>query len=106
MDSKDFTIGILATTAAVLLVGLLVINTRPTPALAAGMTQTVGEYTITVGVGLQNDQDVVYVLDATEQKIAAYQFDAGRKQIELRAGMDLAQATTPQPAQPPARKRP
>ncbi|MCO6438851.1 MAG: hypothetical protein J5J06_17285 [Phycisphaerae bacterium] len=108
MDSRDFTIGILATTATILLVGVLLISTRPAPVLAAGMTQTLGDYVITVGVGLQNDQDVVYILDAQEQKVAGYQFNPGRKEIELRAGIDLAPALESQnkAPQPGRRGRP
>lgn len=91
MDAKNFTIGVLSTTAAILLVGLLVIHSRPEPARADGMTTSAGAYVLSVGGVSIADEEYLYVLDAPAQKLIAYRFDAGRQQIEVAQGIDLAE---------------
>ena len=102
-DSRDFVIGILSTTAAILLVGLLVINTRPEPAMADGMTTTSGSYVMTVG-SVTPDEEYVYILKSPAERLIAYRFNDTRQQIEIVQGIDLAelrssasgQSTSPQ----------
>ena len=91
MDSRDFAIGILSTAALILLVGLLIINTRPEPAWADGMTTTGGDYVLTVGQLAVADEEYVYVLDAPGEKLIAYRFNAPRQQIDIVQGIDLAE---------------
>lgn len=91
LDSKDFAIGVLSTAALILLVGLLIINTRPEPAWADGMTTSGGEYVLTVGQLAVADEEYVYVLDAPAEKLIAYRFNAPRQQIEVVQGIDLAE---------------
>lgn len=88
MDSKNFAIGVLSTTAVILLVGVLVIGSRPAPVLGQ-MTVTKGDYIITVGNSPQLDEEYVYVIDAPEQKLAVYRFNTPREQIDLLQGVDL-----------------
>lgn len=110
MDSKNFAIGVLSTTAMVLLVGLIVIQSRPAPVRADGMTAQGGDYVMTVGALNQRDEDLVYIIDAPAEKMIAYRFDAGTRRIEIVQGADLAQmrsAVAPaKKKQSPARGRP
>ena len=106
MDSKNFAIGILSTTAVILLVGLVVVHTRPDPAFAAGMTTTSGDYVLTVGTATIGNEEVLYVIDAPAEKLIAYRFHGARREIEVVAGVDLkelrdaaAAAGQPQPGQ-------
>jgi len=80
MDSKQFAIGILSVTAAILLVASVVIHSRPERALAAGMTAAGGDYVLTVGA-LNASEELLYVVDSAAEKIVVYTFDAGRKSI-------------------------
>ncbi len=89
-DSRNVSIGVLAATAAVLFVGLMLIQSRPGPAWADGMTVSGGEYTLAVGGLNQADEEYVYVLDASAQKMIVYRFDAMKQQIEIVTGVDLA----------------
>ncbi len=106
MDTKNFAIGILSTTAVILLVGLLFLNSRPQPAWASGMTSGAGDYVLTVGSDASADEELVYVIDAPGQKLIAYRFATGRQQIEIVQGIDLAELreSPGQPAQPQKRK--
>lgn len=90
MDRRDFAIGILSTTSIILLVGLVVIHSRPAPVQADGMTVRVGEYNMTVGALNQVNEDIVYVVDGAAQKMIAYRFDVTTKEIEILSGIDLA----------------
>ncbi|MFQ5461819.1 MAG: hypothetical protein ACE5E5_04240 [Phycisphaerae bacterium] len=92
MNSKDFAIGILTTTATILLVGLLVIGSRSQPAMAGAMTDDNGPYVITVSTLTSDDEEVVLVLNAPEEKLIAYRFDAARRELVVLDGIDVAQA--------------
>jgi len=103
MNSKDLAIGILSTTAAILLVGLLIINTLPETAYASGMTEMGGDYVLSVGTAITADEELIYIIDAPTEKMVVYRFDAGRGQIEIVQGIDLkplreAAAQQPQPS--------
>lgn len=91
VDSKNFAIGVLSTTAVVLLVGLVLMNNRPEPALASGMTQMSGDYVVTVGSVSHNDEELVYVLDASLGKMIIYRFDAGTSKMAVVEGIDLGE---------------
>ena len=112
MNSRNFAIGVLSTTATILLVGVVLLYSRPDDVRADGMTASGGGYVVTVGSLTQNDEELVYVIDATTDKMIAYRFDGNRRLIELVQGVDLAElegASTPtdpqQPAQPKPRTR-
>ncbi len=83
MDSKDMTIGVLSTTAVILLVGIMIIHSRPEPALASGMTASGGDYVMTVGSVSTDDEEVLFVIDRVAQKMIVYRFDAGRRQLQI-----------------------
>ena len=89
MNSKDLAIGILSTTACILLVGLLIIHALPESAQASGMTTSGGSYVITTGTDISADQELVYIVDAPSEKLIAYRFDGGRGRIEIVQGIEL-----------------
>ena len=91
MESRNLAVGVLSTTAVILLVGLAIIHTRPTPAQADGMTVARGDYVLTVGGSTQVDEELVFLIDVPEQKMIIYRFDAGRHQIDMVQGVDLAE---------------
>lgn len=106
MDSKNFAIGILSTTAVILLVGLLLLNGDPAPAWGSGMTTDAGDYVLSVGRYESEDEELVYVIDTPSEKLIAYRFNGGRQRIEVVQGIDLSelrQKDSP-PARPSSRK--
>jgi hypothetical protein len=112
MDSKNFAIGVLSTTATILLVGVVLLYSRPDDVRADGMTASGGGYVVTVGNLTQGDEELIYVVDASTDKMIVYRFDGNRRQIELVQGVDLAElkrGSTPadpqQPVQPKPRTR-
>jgi len=101
MDSRNFAIGMLSTTAVILLVGILIVHSRPAPALAGGMTASSGQYTLTVGTVSIGDEEVLYLIRGN--KLIVYRFDIAKDQIEIVEGMDLtemAKAASGQQAPP------
>ncbi len=105
MDSKNFTIGILSTTAAILLVGVLIISSRPAPALAHGMTASAGSYVMTVGTLTSGDEELVFLIDAPAEKMIVYRFDIARMRIVKAAGIDLAEMRAFGSKGPPSTKK-
>lgn len=111
MDRRDFAIGVLSTTAAILLVGLLLVQTAPAPVLADGMTTSSGgNYVLTVGGVTQADEEFVYVLDSAADKMIVYRFDAHQREIQVVQGVDLAEIRKASggdaaPPKPPGRSR-
>ncbi|UCC29218.1 MAG: hypothetical protein JSU86_13560 [Phycisphaerales bacterium] len=108
VDSKDFVIGVLSTTAAILLVGILIINTRPEQAWADGMTTSGGQYVLTVGGVGSPDEEHLYVLDARAERLVAYRFNGNRQQIEIAQGIELKdlRRAARKPTTQPRGKRP
>ena len=105
MDSKNLAIGVLSTTAVILLVGVLIIGTRPDPAFASGMNATGGTYSVIVGK-LNATEEVVYVIDASSEMLVSFTFDSARKSIQpiQRLSLkDLRQATPSSQTQQPTR---
>ncbi len=108
MDTKTFTIGILTTTAVILLTALVILQTLPQPAVASGgMTVTGGDFVMTVGRDSSGDQEFVYVIDGSSQRLIVYRFDTARKQIQIAQGLDLGELRSEKnPAQGRGRNRP
>jgi len=103
MDSKNFAIGILSTTATILLVGIVLLYARPDEVRAGGMTTSGGRYIVTVGSVVQIDEELVYVLDTSMDRMVVYRFDGGRHQIEVVQGIDLAELHRSSPPRDPQR---
>ncbi len=108
MDSKNFAIGILSTTAAILLVGLLIVNTQPEPVWASGMNASAGDYILTVGNDVSDDEELLYVIDTSAQKLIVYRFNGRQHEIEVVQGIDLAELreSATQSPQPSRGKKP
>lgn len=106
IGTKNFAIGVLSTTAVILLVGLVLLHTGREPVWAAGMTAQGGEYVLTVGTGVFRDEELVYVIHAPTQRMITYRFDTGRKEIEIVQGTDLAELrqAAGEPGQPKSRR--
>ena len=105
MDSKNFTIGALSTIATILLVGLLVINTRPDVAVASGMTARAGNYQLVVGADASGDEELLYVFNNALGRMIVYRFNPNNNQIQQVTGIDLSRLV-PQPKQQGRRRRP
>lgn len=109
MDSKNFVIGILSTTATILLVGIVLLYARPNEVQAGGMTTSGGRYIVTVGSITQIDEELVYILDTSIDRMVVYRFDGIRRQIEVLQGIDLAElhrSSPPRNPQPAAQPNP
>ena len=74
MNSKDLAIGILSTTAVILLVGLVVVHSRPQPAYASGVGVVGGDYVMAVG-RFDQRTELLYVIDATVNGMNVYGYD-------------------------------
>jgi len=113
MDRKDFAIGLLSTTATILLVGLLVVQSLPDRAVADGMTTSAANDILTVGSVSKADEEFVYLIDTASDKMIAYRFDVNQRQIEVVQWVDLAElrrglgdAPGQQPAKPARSRQP
>ncbi|RJP32738.1 MAG: hypothetical protein C4547_13560 [Phycisphaerales bacterium] len=115
--NKDLTIGVLSVTALILLVGLVIVQTRPAPAFAAGMTTSGGDYVMSIGkVQRSSPDDLLYVIDTVEEKMIAYTCDVNRRELKMTDAVDLKklreaakapqQPTPPRGTPPPQRGRP
>jgi len=82
MDSRDYTIGILSTTAVILLTGLFIVQSRPAPAYASGMTTQGGDYLMTNGM-LHNDEEQLYVINTATEHLVMYRLNVRAGQIEV-----------------------
>ncbi len=114
--NKDLTIGVLTVTAVILFVSLVIVQTRPAPAYAAGMTTSGGDYIVSVGkVQRSSPDDVLYVIDTAEEKMIVYTCDVNRREIQAADAVDLKKLreggaqqpqAPPRGAPPPQRGRP
>jgi hypothetical protein len=72
MTGKDFTIGALSVSAAVMFTGLMVIGTlSPRPAMGIGQTATAGDYIVTTSQ-IDDLSELVYVLNTEAQRLVIY----------------------------------
>jgi hypothetical protein len=106
MHSKDFTIGLLSTTAAILIVGLALVQSNSGRALADGMTTSTSSGNLTLAVGAldKGDDELVYLIDAATDRMLVYRFDTSRRLLEVVQGIDLGEvrkATSPPAPQKP-----
>lgn len=103
MNSKDLAIGVLSTTACILLVGLMVIHSRPEAAWASGMGDTGGDYKVLTGE-MFDQEEYLYVIDTASAALGVYRYNMTTSQIEYKDGGALArffeqgQAASPKPS--------
>ena len=112
IDRNDLAIGVLSVTAVVLFVSLILVQATTTPALAGGMTAQGGGFVMTVGALTIGDEEIVYLVDTSSNKMVTYRFDPASRQIAVLQGVDLAtiqpaarsgqpvKPVTPEPAKP------
>lgn len=91
MDKRDFAIGILSTTAVVLFVGLLIVQSQPPPVRADGMTVMGGGYVMTVGKSAPTDEELVYIIHAGTDRMLSYRLDTTSRTIQRVQGIDLSE---------------
>ena len=112
MDSKNFAIGVLCTTATILLVGVVLVYSQPEPAMAAGVSVSGGDYTLSVASLDRTDEELVYVIDTPQEKMLVYRFDTNKQRVEIVKAFDLHQIREAAAAEldpskkPPAGRRP
>ncbi len=87
MNSKDLAIGVLSTTAVILLVGILLVHSQPAPVYASGMGDSGGDYVLLSGA-LFDQEEILYVVDANQNRMLTYRYDVKTDQI-VRAGGEL-----------------
>jgi hypothetical protein len=82
VDSKTFAIGVLSVTAAILLVGFVLVTAFPRPAMATGQSDRSGDY-IMLTQQISNSVEAVVVIDAGSKRMCLYSLDLGAKQLKL-----------------------
>ena len=100
MDPKNFAIGLLSTTAVILFVGLLVIQTRPEPVYASSMNAQGGDYLLTTGQ-LSDTEELLYLIDARNQVLVIYRFDLNQKRVTITQRKDLSKLAATEERQAP-----
>ncbi len=113
MDNRNFAIGILSTTAVILLVGFFLVSSRPDPVYAAGMEASSGNYTMVVSQ-LSDAEEMLIVIDSTAAKMGTFSYEPARRSIVPIQLIDLNamrkatanQSGATQPTDPRNRKRP
>ena len=94
LDAKTFAIGVLSITAAILLVGVIIIGSTPRNAVADGIGSEFNDFTIAVGkVG--PDEGALYVIDNVSQQLLTYTVERKTGAVKLSDKYSLA-------IQPPA----
>lgn len=104
-NNKNFAIGVLSTTAVVMFVGLIVVQSRPAPALASGMTASAGPYVITTAWVSSADEQLVHVIHSVSQKMIVYAFDTRKHNIKIVDTIDLGAMRQVSTGQPQQKKR-
>lgn len=91
MDTKNFAIGVLAITATILLVGLVIVHTAPRPAFASEVSSYGGDFTITVG-RVTRDSELLYVVDNTTERLVVYGIDRRTGIISIQDFAEISRA--------------
>lgn len=105
MDNKNFAIGVLSTTAVVLFVGLMVVQSRPVPAYAHGMTESAGNYVLTVASVAEHDYELLHIINNAKEKMNVYSFDARSHTIQMVDTIDLKQMRSLSAKAKPSQKK-
>ncbi len=110
-DPRNLTIGVLTTTAVILLVGFLLVPSQAPTAYADGATIVKDDYVLSVGGLTQANEDLLYIIDSPKQMLNVYRFNSNRNQIDLASSVSLEEmrksASTPTgQGQPPPKPQP
>lgn len=102
IDRTSLAIGAMTVTAIALLVRLFAAPSPGSAVWASGMSASGGDFVISVGGSSDRDEELVYVVDNSTEKMAVYRFDTAKRTIEPVQQLDLAdmrrKADTPAPA--------
>ena len=90
MDSRNFAIGILSTTAVILFVGLVLTLSRPAPVYASGMGDRGGDYNMLSGA-IWEQEEVLYVINTAMDRMITYKYDRQTGRVIVAQGTDLKQ---------------
>jgi hypothetical protein len=104
MNNQTFAIGVLSTTAAILLVGLLVIGTRPQPAVAFGMNADAGDHYLLTGQ-FGSSEELLYVISPIERRMIAYRYDTNQNKIVVVTSVEFDQVFPGAQGQPPQQQQ-
>lgn len=90
MENRKFQIGILALTATILFVGLIVVETVSVqPVYAGSMQDRGGDYSLT-SMRVSSSKEVVWVIDARSRMAAVYMYDNNANSLVLRDRINIA----------------
>ncbi len=82
IDEKSLAIGVLAVTACVLFVGLLLVGSQPRAAMAIGQNDSSGDFKM-LTQQVSNSTEVLVVIDAASQRMNLYRLDFSRRELQL-----------------------
>lgn len=101
IDRTSLAIGVLSITAVALLGRLITMPAPGSTVWASGMSASGGDFVISVGGSSDRDEELVYVVDNSSQKMAVYRFDTAKRVMEPVQQLDLSDmrrnAGTPPP---------
>lgn len=93
MDTRNFAIGVLSITAAILLTGLFLVQAfGPQQALAFGQSAASGDYVVSTSQ-LDGNAELLVILDTAIPGMNIYGFNTQRNLIELIQQVDLRPLT-------------
>jgi hypothetical protein len=98
VDGKTFAIGVLAITACMLFVGLLLVTMIPTPVYASGQSDRAGDY-IMLTQELMSNQEGIVIIDAATHQMSLYAYDAPNRRLHL-LQQNIPLDQFPRPQQP------
>ncbi len=102
-DNQSYTIGVLSITAAVLLVGVILIPDRAgNSAMAFGQLDRGGDYIILTGQFNENSE-LIYITDAAARRLNVYSYDPTTRQIIVWDSVDMARLDMA--ARPPKKRK-
>ena len=79
-SNKNLTIGILSVTAAILFVGLILVNSlAPSAQAASGPGSLSGDYMLANGQ-FKVDEELFYLIDSQSEQMVVYRFDTRTRQ--------------------------
>jgi len=90
MDRRNLPIAVLAVTAAVLLLGLVVVDSLNRPVVYAGSMQgSGGDYAATI-MRLSDSEEVLWIIDARSRVAGVYEYDSNSGRLVLRDQINVA----------------
>jgi hypothetical protein len=104
LDARTFGLGILAVTACILFVGLILVSQSP-PAYAVGMNDRAGDY-IMATQQVSTTSEAIAVVDAAAKRMIVYAFDFNNRTLEIVEQVNLDRLPRPRERDGAAPARP